>query len=73
MVVTILSILVTIGGLVMLIMAIAFLAGKESILDADLGDINILTTAFKGGVGAALLIVSLVALTLGIAGSLCAC
>lgn len=72
MIVAILSALVAIGGIVMLILAITFVSGKNSIMEVDMGtDINAYKDLAKNSFFGILLIISLIAIGTGIGGITC--
>jgi len=73
--VTILSILIAIGGLVMLILSIMYSTDTKGIFngEVDLGELKKKADDFKNATFVVLLIFSLIALFTGIGGSMCMC
>jgi hypothetical protein len=73
-IVTCVSGIVVMCGIVMLVNTIVFAAGtSESLMDADLGDVTETAKKFRNGSLATLLVFSIVAILTGLAGTLCLC
>ena len=71
-IITVMSIIVALGGVVLLIESIVF-ETKGSLMRADLGSITTSVAMFRNGTFIAMLVASIVAILIGLLGSLCLC
>lgn len=72
LIVTVMSVLVIICGIIMVVESIVF-ATQRNVIDEDFGDVSASMSQFKSASMASLLVFSLLAIITGVSGATCGC